>query len=131
MTAEQLAYIERRRRQIRYWPFMAAGLVIILLACYAFLFIKAPLYVSPSELLEQLRAQKLRHDDLVMLAALGNLAFIGCGFFIFALILLTSLSLWNESRLIRILLPAAVVADAPASDVRASHAVSAPGDDHG
>lgn len=103
MTPQQLAYIERRRRQMRYWPFMAVMLTVVLIGCYAFLFIKAPVYVSPFSFVQQLRAHQLGNDQLATLAALGNLAFIACGFFIFALIALTSLSLWNEHRLIRMM----------------------------
>jgi hypothetical protein len=108
MTPQQLAYIGRRRRQMRYWPFMAVMLTVVLAGCYAFLFIKAPVYVSPFSFVEQLRAHKIGNDQLATLAALGNLAFIACGFFILALIALTSLSMWNEHRLIQMMdLPAA------------------------
>lgn len=103
MTPEQLAYIERRRRQIRYWPFMAAVLLAILVAAYTYLWLKRPVYVDPTELVAQLTAKKLGMDQLATLAALGNLAFIGCGLFIFSLIAMTSLALWNEHRLIRML----------------------------
>lgn len=103
MTPEQLAYIERRRRQIHYWPFMAVVLLALLGAAYAYLFLKMPIYVSPTEFIAQLQAQKLGVDQLATMAALGNLAFIGCGIFIFALIAMTSLALWNEHRLLRML----------------------------
>lgn len=103
MTPEQLAYIARRRRQIRYWPWLAALLTLLLLGCYAYLFIENPIYVNPAAFAARLQAHQLGVDQLAVLAALGNLAFIACGLFILLLIVLTTLSLMNEARLIRIL----------------------------
>lgn len=111
MTPEQLTYIERRRRQIRYWPYMAIFLLVLLATCYGWLFFKAPIYVSPLAFVEQLQAHKLDIDQLAVLAALGNLAFIACGLFILALIGLASLALWNEHRLIRMLIAANIPAE--------------------
>jgi H+/Cl- antiporter ClcA len=115
MTPDQEAYLERRRRQIRYWPFMAVVLVAVLGACYGWLYVKAPVYVSPAELVRQLTAQKLGVNQLATLAALGNLAFIACGLFILALIAITTIALRNERHLIR-LLDAECAARRPAAD---------------
>jgi hypothetical protein len=103
MTPDQEAYLERRRRQIRYWPFMAVVLVVLLGACYGWLYVKAPVYVSPAELVRQLTAQKLGVNQLATLAALGDVAFIACGLFILALIVTTTVALRNERHLIRLL----------------------------
>ncbi|HEX6590606.1 MAG TPA: hypothetical protein VF050_01260 [Moraxellaceae bacterium] len=105
MTPEQLAYIERRRRQIRYWPFVAATLLALLIACYALLWFKYPLFVSPGALATHLLAGQPDLDQLALMAVMGNLAFIGCGLFIAALIGVASLALYNEHRLIRLLEP--------------------------
>lgn len=117
MTPDQLAYIERRRRQIRYWPWMASMLLLLLAACYGWLYAKMPIYVDPAALVEQLRTQKIGIDQLAKLAALGNLAFIGCGLFILALIVFTWLALLNEARLIRMLDAQPPATDAPAGGV--------------
>lgn len=103
MTPDQLAYLARRRRQIRYWPFMAGMLLALLVAAYGWLFLKAPIYVSPMAFVQQLQGRQLGLDQLATLAALGNLAFIACGLFILALIGVASLALWNEHRLILML----------------------------
>lgn len=113
MTPDQLAYIERRRRQIRYWPFMAVILLVLLIASYVYLYLKQPIFLDPALLVAQLKAQKVSIDQLASLAALGNLAFIGCGLFIFVLILTTSLALWAEHRLIRMLDELQAAATAP------------------
>lgn len=103
MSPEQQAYIERRLFQIRYWPLAALTLTVFLLSCYGVLLLRAPIYVSPPEFLSQLQAQKLGTDQLVTLALLGNLAFIGMGVFILLLIGVVTLSLLNEKRLILML----------------------------
>lgn len=117
LTAEQIAYIERRRRQIRYWPWLALLLTLVLGALYLWLWINVPLFLDPQALVEGARKGSLDVSGLTTLAALGNLAFLGCGLLVLVIILLTSASLWNERRLIAYLdlagLTAAVPAPAP------------------
>lgn len=103
MTPQQHAYVQRRRRQIRLWPWVATALLGLLLAVYGWLWWHYPLYVSPAALLAELQSGAPDMERLALLAALGNLAFIGCGLFIAALIGVASLALYNEHRLIRLL----------------------------
>lgn len=103
MTTAQQAFIEKRLRQIRYWPFMAAVLLLLLLACYGFLYFRYPLYVSPDALMEALRKPQPDLQQLALLAVLGNLAFICMGLLILLLVVVVSLALWNERRLIALL----------------------------
>ncbi|MCC2638406.1 MAG: hypothetical protein K0Q68_2125 [Moraxellaceae bacterium] len=100
MTPKQIAFIEQRRRQIRYWPWMAAVLVALLLAAYAWLWRAAPINLNPELVLEQFHARTLGDEELILLAARGTLALAGCGLFMLVLVFLISLSLWNERRLI-------------------------------
>lgn len=127
MTPDQLAYLERRRRQIRYWPFMAALLLLLLAACYGWLYVAAPIYVSPVALIDQLQARKLGIDQLATLAALGNMAFITCGLFILGLIGFTWVALANEARLICML--DATSASAPGSAAAGSRPAGTPSAD--
>lgn len=103
MTPEQIVYIEQRRRQIRYWPWMAVVLVLVLAAAYAWLWRVAPINISPALVLEQFHAKTVSDEEMIMLAARGTLALIGCGLFVLVLVLLISLALWNERRLIRMI----------------------------
>ncbi|MGH8493030.1 MAG: class I SAM-dependent methyltransferase [Moraxellaceae bacterium] len=103
MNAAQQAYIEKRLRQIRYWPRMAAGLLLLLLALYGVLFARYPIFVSPDALVTLLRQSKPDFEQLAMLAALGNLAFLATGLLILLLIVVVSMALWNERRLIALL----------------------------
>lgn len=100
MTPEQIAYIEQRRRQIRYWPWMAAVLVALLLAAYAWLWRTAPINLNPELVLQQFHTRLISDEELILLAARGTLALVGCGLFMLVLVFLISLALWNERRLI-------------------------------
>lgn len=103
LTPAQQAYVERRRRQIRYWPVAAILLVAVLLALYAVIHVQQPLALDPFLLVAQWQAGKVDEVLLVQLAALGHLAFLGCGLLILMLIVFASLALWSEHRLIRLL----------------------------
>lgn len=103
LSPEQVAYIERRRRQIAYWPWMAALLMLVLAGIYVWLWLQFPWFLDPQALLQGLRNGSIDTNELATLAALGNLAFTGGGLLILVIILVTSVALWNERRLIRCL----------------------------
>ncbi len=103
MTPAQRAFVEKRLRQIRYWPFMAVALVLLLLACYGFLFFRYPVYVSPDALMLAFKKPQPDLQQLALLAVMGNLAFICLGLLILLVIVVVSLALWNEKRLIALL----------------------------
>lgn len=103
LSSEQIAYVERRRRQIRYWPWVALLLVLLLVGLYVWLWQAMPWFVDPQALVTGLRDGSIDTNELAMLAALGNLAFVGCGLLILVIIIFTSVALWNEHRLIRYL----------------------------
>ena len=103
MSPESRAFVQRRRRQIRYWPYAVVIFVIILVAFYGWLGVAAPTYVNPALLAQQTQTQKLGLNQLLIQAELGDLAIIACGLLLLLVLALTSLSLWNESQLIRIL----------------------------
>lgn len=101
LAPPQIAYIERRRRQIRYWPWLALLLTGVLGGLYAWLWLNMPWFLDPQALVQGVQSGKLDTSKLASVAALGNLAFIGCGLLILVIILFTSVALWNEHRLIR------------------------------
>jgi ubiquinone/menaquinone biosynthesis C-methylase UbiE len=103
MTPQQLAYLQQRRRQIRYWPFMAVALLALLTMAYVYLYRQFPFYVSPQAFVDFMQAKKIDESHLQILAALGALAGMGAGLFMVALIALASAALWNERRLILML----------------------------
>lgn len=116
LAPQQIAFIERRRRQIRYWPWLALLLTLVLGGLYAWVWRNVPWFLDPQALVQGVQRGKIDTSQLATLAALGNLAFIGCGLLILVIILFTSVALWNEHRLIRYLdqlrAPAALEHDA-------------------
>lgn len=113
LTAEQIAYIERRRRQAQYWPWMALPLTLVLGGLYLWLWVNVPLFLNPQALVDGVRSGNVDLSELTMLAALGNLAYLGCGLLVLVIVLLTSASLWNERRLIAYLDQAGLSATTP------------------
>lgn len=116
LSSEQIAYVERRRRQIRYWPWVALLLTVLLAGLYVWLWLAMPWFVDPQALVTGLRDGSIDTNELAMLAALGNLAFVGCGLLILVIIIFTSVALWNEHRLIRYLDHVAAPAEAGVVD---------------
>lgn len=103
MTPEQIAYVARRRHQIRYWPWLALILVSLLAAGYGWLWHHAPLNLNPFLVLEQFHHKTVSDEEMIMLAARGSLALVTCGLFLLLIIFLLSVALLNERRLIRLL----------------------------
>lgn len=103
MTPKQIAYVARRRSQIRYWPWLALLLVALLAAGYGWLWWHAPININPFLILDQFSHKTVSDEEMILLAARGSLALVTCGLFLLVIILLISVALLNESRLIRLL----------------------------
>lgn len=103
MTPEQIAYVARRRSQIRYWPWLALILVGLLAAAYGWLWWHAPININPFLVLEQFSHKTVSDEEMILLAARGSLALVTCGLFLLLIIFLISVALLNELRLIRLL----------------------------
>lgn len=103
MTPEQIAYVARRRRQLRYWPWLALVLVLLLAAAYGWLWQHAPININPFLVLDQFHHKTVSDEEMIMLAARGSLALVTCGLFLLLIILLVSVALLNEQRLLHIL----------------------------
>lgn len=103
MTPEQIAYVARRRRQVRYWPWLALVLLLALGAGYFWAWQNAQININPFLVLQQFHHKTISEDELIMLAARGSLAMTTCGLFLLLVLLLVSVALLNESRLLKIL----------------------------
>lgn len=115
MTPEQIAYVARRRSQIRYWPWLALILVGLLAAGYGWLWLHAPININPFLVLDQFSQKTVSDEEMIMLAARGSLALVTCGLFLLLIIFLISVALLNELRLIRLLDQAMAGSAAPAA----------------
>jgi len=103
MTPADEKHIAYRAFLIRCWPVLGTLLLGLTLALFWYLYQHYPLYVNLDYLLDQLRAYKVDDQTLDRMAVMGNMAFVACGAFILIVLLLISMALWKERRLIRII----------------------------
>lgn len=103
MTLEQQHYVEKRLRHIRWWNRLGWLFLVALAGFYGWLWQHSRLYIDPIALLTQLKIGRVNEVDIAKLAALGNLAFIGCGLLLAGLVLLTYAALWTEKQTITML----------------------------
>jgi hypothetical protein len=101
LTPQQQLYLDRRRRQIRWWFRLGWIPALVVLGLYAWLWNMHPLYVDPALLLQKLRTGGVADIEVARLAALGNLAFAGCALLLVSLVLLTYAAMWTEATTIR------------------------------
>lgn len=103
LTPEQQEYVLRRRQQLRWWNWLGWLLLLPLAGFYGWLWQNHRLYIDPFLLLDKLRAGQVSDVEIARLAALGNLAFLGCGLLLAGLILMAYAAVWSEARSIRLL----------------------------
>lgn len=103
MTLEQQHYLEKRLRHIRWWNRLGWLFLVVLAGFYGWLWNNTPLYIDPMLLLNKLRIGQVSDIEIAKLAALGNLAFIGCGLLLAGIVLLTYAALWTEKQTIKVL----------------------------
>ncbi len=96
-------YVAGRERQIRMWKWAGPAIALLVVFFFACLYWLHPLYLDPFFLKQQIESRQLLPADIALLGVLGNIAFLACGLLILVLLLVTSVSLWNESRLIAII----------------------------
>ncbi|PTQ89985.1 hypothetical protein [Agitococcus lubricus] len=103
MTPEQQQYVTTRLMHIRWWNRLGWLFVVVIAAFYAWLWQHKPLYIDPGLLLTKLQMGQVSDIEIAKLAALGNLAFIGCGLLFIGIVVLTYVALWTEKQTISIL----------------------------
>lgn len=103
MTSQEAAFIERRKAQIRYWPWLGGGLIVAFVLFGLYAYFSFPLYMDPSYLVSQLRNGKVTEQGLAQLAVFGSFALVACFAFIVTMLIYPFLALANEKRLIEII----------------------------
>lgn len=103
MTEEQQHYVAKRMFHIRWWNRLGWLFLAALAGFYGWLWQNKPLYIDPMLLLTKLRIGQVSDIEIAKLAALGNLAFIGCGLLLACVVLLTYAALWTEKKTITML----------------------------
>lgn len=111
LSPEQQRYVNQRLAQIRWWNRLGWLLAVAVVAAYAWLWQTHPAFVDPARVLEKVRAGGVTDVELARLAALGNLAFLGCGVLLLGMVGLTYAAMWTEAATIRRLTPASGAPD--------------------
>ncbi len=113
MTLEQQHYLDKRLFHIRWWNRLGWLFLVALAGFYGWLWQKSPLYIDPMLLLHKLQVGQVSDIEVAKLAALGNLAFLGCGVLLASIVLLTYAALWTEKQTINMLTRVSLVALVP------------------
>ena len=101
LSPEQQQYLDRRLNAIRWWNRLGWLILVAVAGFYGWLWNRHPLFVDPMLLLEKLRVGGVADIEVARLAALGNLAFIGCGLLLAGMVFLTYAAMWTEKTTIR------------------------------
>lgn len=101
LSPEQQHYLDRRLNAIRWWNRLGWLILVAVAGFYGWLWSIHPLFVDPMLLLEKLRVGGVADIEVARLAALGNLAFIGCGLLLAGMVFLTYAAMWTEKTTIR------------------------------
>lgn len=101
LSPEQQQYLDRRLNAIRWWNRLGWLILVAVAGFYGWLWNRHPLFVDPMLLLEKLRVGGVADIEVARLAALGNLAFLGCGLLLAGMVFLTYAAMWTEKTTIR------------------------------
>ncbi len=97
------AYLARRTRMLRWWPWAAGVLLVAILGLWGTLFLSRSLLVNPWVLLERLEANDVSQGTLAALALLGSMGFLVLGIVMLAVLALLWAAARNERRLLAML----------------------------
>ncbi len=99
----QAAFIRRRQKLIRAWPFVGGGLLAALALLSGWLYVQNPLLINPFEIVQRLEGGGLDPSTLMTMAGLLPLVFLGSIFLVFLLILFTFAKFRTESKYLALL----------------------------
>ncbi len=99
----QAAFLRRRRKLIRVWPFVGGGLLAALALFSGWLFVQNPLLINPMEIVQRLQGSGLDPSTLMTMAGLLPLVFLSSIFLVLLLILFTFAKFRTESKYLALL----------------------------
>ncbi len=99
----QAAFISRRRRLTRAWPFVGGGLLAALALFSGWLYVKNPLLINPLEIVQRLQGGGLDPSTLMTMAGLLPVVFLSSIFLVLLLILFTFAKFRTESKYLALL----------------------------
>jgi hypothetical protein len=103
MADGERAYVQRRARLQRWWPWVGGLLLAAVLGLWGYLFLSGSLLVNPWALLERLERNDVGAGTLAALAVLGTMGFLSLGIVMLAVLVLLWAAMRNERRLLDII----------------------------
>ena len=102
LSKREEAWLARRERLLRLWPWAGAALVALVVGGVAALATWVPLMVNPRAVIERLEAGSLGETTLMTLAALLPVVVLMLAGLLLAIVLLAFVAFANERRLLRL-----------------------------
>lgn len=96
------AFVEKRERRARYWPFFGAALLVMVTTYGAWLWLKIPHLINPWHVIERFEAGTLSESTMGVMAVMLPIVMSLLLVFAFTVVLLWFIPFRNERRLIRL-----------------------------
>ncbi len=103
MTRPEKAFLARRRRLLRFWPYAGAFAGLAWLGLVAWLGLFVPLLVSPFEVQQRLQADKLAEDSAALMAVMLPVIIDLCLLLTLVVIAFSAVALNTERKYLDIL----------------------------
>jgi hypothetical protein len=103
MSGDDQAYVRRRTRLQRWWPWVGGLLLAAILGLWGYLFASGSLLVNPWALLQRLERNDIGEGTVAALAVLGTMGFLSLGIVMLAVLALLWAGMRNERRLLDII----------------------------
>ena len=96
------AFIEKRERRAKYWPFFGGASLMMVVGYGAWLYLKMPHLINPWHVMEQFKAGNLSESTMGVMAVMLPIVMGALLVFALVVVLLLFITFHNERRLIRL-----------------------------
>ncbi len=103
LTNEQKIFLSKRRRQVRYWQFVGALLIVIPLGLLAWLYVRMPLLANPFEVASRINSEAIPATSLVLMAAMLPMVVLLCFFLVLVVVIFVFSAFSKEKIYLRII----------------------------
>jgi hypothetical protein len=103
LTPQEAAFLRRRERLLRYWPWAGGGLLWLLACLLLWLWLEVPYLVNPRALALAVEGGELSEGTVLMLATMLPVVFLTLLIVLALVILMLFAVLGRERRLLRLL----------------------------
>lgn len=103
LSEAEKAFIHRRRRLARSWPYVGAGILALIASFVVWLVLTKPLLVNPFLVLSELRSGALQQATVTLMAGLLPVAVSAALMVCIAIVILAYAAFSNERKYLAIL----------------------------